>query len=185
MDNIFLFLTNNIVTLLALIASLVALVTALVGKNKQKAYASIPALITAAQALELANDDKFKYVLDMVYNSIPKFFKYFIDEQDIANAIQYTFDKLKVFAQEQAIAEAIKANSLKVLTITTPNPIDPATLATAIKASNTSVEGLTHQPFLSNTDVNVQAEKPLEAILKPSEGTVVSTDAPSDIPTDL
>ena len=105
------FIGNNSGLLTALIISLIGLFTALISKNKQQVYAGLPDLISKAQSLELANDAKFAYVLDIAYNLIPKVFKVFISKQSIARAIEFTFNKLKEFAKEQAKANSIKETS--------------------------------------------------------------------------
>ena len=103
------FIFNNFGLLVSLLTAIIALFAAIVGKKKQQVYALIPNLIGDAQALQSSNNDKFQYVLDYAYRALPKFFRIFISEEDISRAIEYTLNKLKYFAKQQAQATADKA----------------------------------------------------------------------------
>jgi len=136
-NQISIFISNNSGLVIALILALAGLIGALVSKNKQRVYEIIPGLITSAQALEVANETKFQYVLDIAYSSIPKIFKIFISEQDLARGIQFIFDRLKAFAKEQAKAESIKAITTTIVNNISANGTTAEQMAAAIK-SNTS-----------------------------------------------
>lgn len=101
-NDIIKFITDNSVVLVALGITIIGVFSSLVSRNKQKIYASLPQLITEAQALEASNHDKFQHVLDIAYGSTPKIFRFFISEQDIERAIEYTLNKIKAYAKEES-----------------------------------------------------------------------------------
>lgn len=95
------FIINNSGLLLTLLFVLVGLVKAIISKNKQKVFADIYELVTDAQKLDSANEDKFAYVFDLAYNKLPKLLKLFFSKDEIKRAIEYSLNKLKAFSKAQ------------------------------------------------------------------------------------
>lgn len=104
MENVLKFITNNSATLITIIIAIIALVKAIISKNKQQIYANIYSLITEAEQLQQSNTDKFNFVLDKAYNTLPKILKFFISKDDISRAIEYSLNKLKDYAKIQISA---------------------------------------------------------------------------------
>ena len=102
MTNVTTFLTTNATLLSTMVLVIVSLFSAIVAKNKQLVYTRLYALISDAEQLKGAKGlEKFNYVLDKAYNSLPFWIKFFISEDNIKMAIEYSLTKLKKFAAIQ------------------------------------------------------------------------------------
>jgi len=96
------FIINNLGFIVVIIVTILSLFQAIISKNKQQIYANIYSLISDAEELEGASGlDKFKYVFDAAYGKLPKLLKFFISEDDIKRAIEYSLNKLKKYANQE------------------------------------------------------------------------------------
>jgi hypothetical protein len=127
MTNVSNFIVNNSGLLVAFLMAIVGLVGAIVSRNKQQVYTKIYALISQAQLLEGATGaDKFEYVFDNAYKSLPWFIRFFISEDSIKMAIEYSLTKLKTFASSQVEAAKISAsnNTAQINNTTVVNQVE-------------------------------------------------------------
>lgn len=97
------YIINNIGLIVALAIAVTGLIQSIITKNKQQVFARIYDLVSDAQQLaDKTGLEKFNLVFDQVYNKLPKVLKFFITEDEIKRAIQYSFDKLKAFAKAES-----------------------------------------------------------------------------------
>lgn len=104
MNNVLNFVIKNSGLLLVILVALAGLCKAIVSKNKQQIYTNIYSLVSEAETLQQSNTDKFNFVLDKAYNTLPKLLKFFISKDDISRAIEYSLNKLKDYAKIQISA---------------------------------------------------------------------------------
>lgn len=129
------FIINNGGLLLTLLIAIIGLIQAIISKNKQQVYTNIFGLVSDAQQLNSSNLDKFNYVFDLAYNKLPKWLKWFISEDDIKRAIEYSLNKLKSFAKQQSTNISVETISDTAATNTN---IQTGTDIAAQTAQNTS-----------------------------------------------
>ena len=103
MNNILNFIIKNIGLLMVIVIALAGLFKAIISKNKQQIYTNIYSLVSEAEQLQQSNTDKFNFVLDKAYNTLPKILKFFIPKDDISRAIEYSLNKLKDYAKMQIL----------------------------------------------------------------------------------
>jgi len=118
MKDILNFATNNSGLLAALFIALIGLFSAIISKNKQQVYTRLYALVAQAQLFENATgSEKFTYVFDKAYNSLPLWLKLFVSEDNIKRGIEYSLNKLKAFAKS-------KIEALNVIPLNSNIPIN-------------------------------------------------------------
>jgi len=129
------FIQTNFVLILTLLFALGALFGAIVNNKRKDIFININTAITAAEALEKSNPEKFQYVLDNTYGALPWFFKLFISKLQVSMAIQYVFAKVKAYAKQQIDVNLISTQD-KEFEALKNNPVltgvDQATLMKAI-----------------------------------------------------
>lgn len=168
------FIINNGGLLLTSLVAIIGLIQAIISKNKQKVYTNIFSLVSDAELLaNNAGIDKFNYVFDNAYNKLPMWLKWFISEDDIKRAIEYSLNKLKSFATQQNNKDtSIKATTEDAATNTNiQTPVDIAT-QTAQNTSSTAsdsapvsqaqqniINAMHNQTPEENIDPQVKAEQ--------------------------
>ena len=121
------FIQTNLVLILTLLFALGSLFGAIVNKKKKDIFINISAAITAAEALEKSNPEKFQYVLDNTYGALPWFFKLFISKGQIMCAIEYVFTRIKAYAKQQTETLTLSAK------VSTDDSIDNAPILNGLE----------------------------------------------------
>lgn len=102
MSNVQMFIINNAGMLVSLLVASAGIFGGIVSGKKQQVLTNIFGVIPQAEQLvDKTGLDKFNYVLDNTYGKLPAIFKFFISEDDVKMAIEYSLNKIKVFAAQQ------------------------------------------------------------------------------------
>jgi len=92
----FLSANSGILTILGM--TVVAVITAIISGNKQKAYTSLYRLCIEAESLEITSSDKNSYVFNKAYSALPLIIRTFVSEDSIKYAIEFALTNLKKFS---------------------------------------------------------------------------------------
>ena len=97
------YIINNIGLIIAFILAVIGFIGSAIGKKKQSIYANLYSLISDAEQLtDKTETEQFQKVFDKAYTALPGWFKLFISEDDIERGIEFSFNKLKAFSQQQS-----------------------------------------------------------------------------------
>lgn len=160
MSNVQNFIINNMGLIVTLIVAILGLVQALISKNRQQVYTNVYGLVSDAEQLANATGlEKFQYVFDTIYGKLPSFLKFFISEDDIKRAIEYSLNKLQAFADQQAKAQSTQA-------ITNNIAINTSVQSPADIAAKTQENA---SPIGNKSDPNVIADMHTDNITGPQD----------------